>query len=611
MDAAQLQLILAELRAAGTDTAAVEVKRSQTQLPTTVWETMSAFANTNGGLLVLGVDEAGGAFPITGVDDPAKVVGDLQAACAELEPPLRPAIDVIQIDGKMVITAEIVAVPNSRRPCHRAHDGPRQASFVRVGDGDQHLAAAEVDEMLASRSGHDHSLRPAPDGTRLSDSACEAFCAAVRTHRPRRISSSDEEILRSFGALGSDGQPSLAGALALGDDPAGLVQAAQWTLRRFPSDGDPIGTRHAGTHIEGTIGELMDDALDWLEKTLDRTQVERNGRLYDDLDVPIEALREVISNALVHRSFTVESETRPVLIEVSDDTVVVTSPGGLYMGTDARLLGLEFSNGLRNNTLVRICELLHTPTGARIVEHQNVGIKSADEACHVAGTLPPLFVDLPASFQVIMPRRSLDTRGAVARLTAQSIEATPERVRVLASIARIGELRAIATVSGIGRLGFDARLCARVLAPASLEDAAGVLRELERAGLIVRSHLGGTPSWTLAPTPAAAAPSDDPNPKGRTTKPKPAKQPKIDRVGEVLEMIDNATGQELSAKQIGMNLGLTSPNSRARWINRALEHELIEHTKANGFDPTNTYRLTRKGRETVAAARSRRSKTDR
>lgn len=94
-------------------------------------------------------------------------------------------------------------------------------------------------------------------------------------------------------------------------------------------------------------------------------QLARRGQLLDELDVPREALREVISNALIHRSLAEGQRDSSVLVEVADEAVLVTSPGSLHVSADSATLGLAPIAGVRNLSLVRQSEQLRTPSGAR------------------------------------------------------------------------------------------------------------------------------------------------------------------------------------------------------------------------------------------------------
>lgn len=587
LDEAALTAMLEELRGVGSDTQLVEAKRARTALPQTTWETLSAFANGVGGTLLLGVDEGDGQFTVTGVDDPGRTTSNLQSECAELEPPLRPVIATIQLPEGAVVVAEIESLPRTQRPCHRRLSGPHASSFIRVGDSDQRLRSSEVDAMLAVRSGHDHSAKPAPDGAVLDAAAAAEFCAQQRTRSERSAGLADAQILEASGVT-DNRSLTLAGLLALGRLPQRYSPSARMTVRRHPTPADPPGTRHSGEHLEGTIGELLDDALSWLRQQMGTVQVFRHGGLFDDTDVPLEALREIISNALVHRSFAADDTAG--LIELSHDAVVVTSPGGIHVSNDPALLGLGARNGLRNLTLVRICEQLRTPAGARIVEGQNVGIALADRACRAAGTLPAMFADLPTSFQVTMARRSIDPAPAKALADAANVTLSADQHRALSVIHRVAGLGDETVLNPWADVPVDARFIARALAGASVEDAAVVLHDLETAGLLTRSRSRMAPAWFLATRPEAAG--ADSTQRGRRG---------TDRVPELLAAIAASPTTELRATEIGKALGLKSPTSRKRWIDAALDQQLIEPTRSNPFDPAMAYRLTAKGTRQVGA----------
>jgi ATP-dependent DNA helicase RecG len=80
--------IVDNLRALGGDIADVEVKTSRTELPKTTRETFSAFANTHGGVLILGLDETNGFAP-TGMRDLVKLSSDLAMQGDQMSPPSR------------------------------------------------------------------------------------------------------------------------------------------------------------------------------------------------------------------------------------------------------------------------------------------------------------------------------------------------------------------------------------------------------------------------------------------------------------------------------------------------------------------------------------------
>ncbi len=405
--------------------------------------------------------------------------------------------------------------------------------------------------------------------------------------RSNRAGLTPDVILRTTGALDDEGSPTLAGLLVLGDTPERIAPAARITYRRLPNEDDPPGTRHDGRHFEGTIGVILDKVLAQLAADLDSVQVERDGQVFDESDVPRTALRELLSNALVHRSFS-EHLTSSVTVEVSDHAVVITSPGGLHSGTDPSTLGmLTAAAGVRNLTLVRIAEIATTPSGARIIEQQSMGIRSADRACHQAGVLPVLFADHPATFQAMLVRGPLDTESAAKVLEGTDLAGDKDAARLLAASRRLVEVFEMPAAGPFRRVAFDARFAARVLSPTSPEDATVLLKGLENAGALERVRSRTVTAWRPARTAIEAPPE-------RTT---PARhQSNDDRMREVLELIDAAPSHELRPKEIAAALGLTSPTSRNRRIRQAVDSGFIKPTKASVFDPAQSYVLTEQGR---------------
>jgi ATP-dependent DNA helicase RecG len=78
------------------------------------------------------------------------------------------------------------------------------------------------------------------------------------------------------------------------------------------------------------------------------------GTVRDATVFPLEAFRELISNALVHRDLDRWSEGMAVEVRLDDSRLVVTNPGGLY-GITVDRLGKEATTSARNARLVEIC----------------------------------------------------------------------------------------------------------------------------------------------------------------------------------------------------------------------------------------------------------------
>jgi ATP-dependent DNA helicase RecG len=601
VDVVEFEEILAELRHVGTDHQTIEAKKAAGGLPTTTSDTLSAFANTTGGLLLFGVDEDGGRFQVTGVREPSDLQSALQALCAEMEPPLRPLISIVPHTDGDVVVAELAAIPRGQRPCHRAHVGAYNGSYIRVGDADQLMTAAEVDELRSAATGSDDSARPAGAGSDLDVVQLAAVLARIRAGSTRLAAFDDDQLCAHLQLRTAEGEVTLAGLLTVGSNPA-VIAAGSVSYVRHPRAGDPEGTRMAADVLEGPLPVLLDDVLARLAADLGSVQVVRGGAVLDESDAPREALRELVGNALVHRSLSTAMVPVKVRVEVFPDAVVITSPGCLLPGRDAATLGLDVLNSVRNQALVRVAAQLRSPLGNRVIENAASGIKAADEACRMNGTLPPLFSDQPSQFEATLVRGRLDVEAAEAAIVAAGARPDPDMIRLLAVAQRIADLDADGPAHRIGRPPFDARFAARALAPSRPEDAAVVLRRLQDAGLLERGRSLSTPVWRTTRNAAEAAtsepapPTTDGSDASTTPAPGAGNNARLDRVPDLLAAIAASPAGEMRPKDIATALALSSPTSRNRWISRAIDKGLIEATRDSQFDPAMAYRLTAAGR---------------
>lgn len=142
---------IARLRAQRTDDAFVEAKASAKRLGSSVWESVSAFANTSGGLIVLGLAEGDGEFlPVedfainTVRDQFVNGIGDGGVQDAKLTHP--PAYGLVResVDGRPVLAITIAQNPPGSRPCFVTAKGLPGGAYKRVDDKDIKLSAPEV-----------------------------------------------------------------------------------------------------------------------------------------------------------------------------------------------------------------------------------------------------------------------------------------------------------------------------------------------------------------------------------------------------------------------------------------------------------------------------------
>ena len=147
------------MRAAGTDLQSCEVKSAVGKLPKDLAESVSAFSNGSGGIIVLGLSEEEGFKPAPGFD-PKRAQDALAEACyTKLTPAIRPIISIETFEEAPVLVASIPELPPRDKPCHVTTRGTYEGSFIRTGDGDRKLSHYEIDRLIEEHSQPRHDAR--------------------------------------------------------------------------------------------------------------------------------------------------------------------------------------------------------------------------------------------------------------------------------------------------------------------------------------------------------------------------------------------------------------------------------------------------------------------
>lgn len=442
----ELAEIIGQLRTLGADHACVEAKRAQTKLPKSVRETLSAFANTSGGVLILGLDEASG-FHATGVADPAKLAADLGALCSEnMEPPLRPLIQTHHFEGVALVVSEVAELDPARKPAHYRGASMAQGSFIRVADGDRRLSPYEVHMMLANRGQPHDDEQPVP-GARLEhldDALVERFLTRLRRRRSRAFAGLDTQAALRRAKVLIGGDVSLGGLLALGDYPQEFFPQLMLTFVHYPmmTGPDPIsGARFIdNVAAEGPIPVMVDEALIALRRNMSRRSTVRGVGRVDTWEYPERALREAIVNSLVHRDYSELSHGTQVQIEMYPDRLVIRNPGGLYGSVREENLGNEGTSSARNATLLKLLEDIPLPGSDHpICENRGSGIPTMLAALREARLSPPRFMDNIATFTVTFPNHPLMAEEVInksADATRSDRRRVDRRAELLGALGR-------------------------------------------------------------------------------------------------------------------------------------------------------------------------------
>jgi ATP-dependent DNA helicase RecG len=416
--AVELAEIVASLRAVGVEFEDVEVKRASGGVPQSLAETMSAFANARGGIIILGLDEKAG-FTAAGVPDPAAMRDEVAGiARGRLTPALAPSIEVVPFEGTALLVVEVGALPLSQRPCYVTARGAYNGSFIRVGDGDQRLTPYEIDRLRenAGQPRWDEELVPQATMQDLDQGAVLRLLTAARRNSPQAFAGLGEpEALTRLGVLvPDDGSlvPSLAGLLSVGAYPQQFFPQLMVSLAVYPNadpgEPGPGGIRFLDSAaVSGNVPTVVNDAVQAVLRNLRRaSRIVGVGR-EDRWEIGPEVVREAIVNALMHRDYSPQARGTQIQVELFPDRLTVTSPGGLFGNVRIEALGQTRVSSSRNARLAALLQEAGDPlTGRPVAENRGSGIGMMISQVRRDTGVVPLFSANLDFFRVTIPRAS-------------------------------------------------------------------------------------------------------------------------------------------------------------------------------------------------------------
>lgn len=386
-----------------TETQTVELKAAHEGCPTKLYDTLSSFSNQDsGGIIVFGIDESKN-YQVVGVYDPQDLQKKVAEQCRQMMPPVRAVFTFAELAGKTICSAEIPSVDPADRPCFYAGAGRVRGSYVRVGEADQPMTDYEVYsyEAFRKRLRSDERTDAQASLFLLDRDRMQSFVSRMKADRPGFSKLTEEQAFEML-AITRNGVPTLAAILNFGVYPQGYFP--QLAITAIVVQGREIGdTTEDGVRflnnkrIEGTLSDMLSGALLFCRRNMKMETVidPQSGERTDRPEYPIEAIREAVLNALIHRDYSQYTEGTPVQIDFFTDRLEIHSPGGLYGRLTVEDLG-KARPGLRNPALAAMSEFLLK------TENRYSGIPTMRREMEAAGLPEPVFENRRNEFVVIL-----------------------------------------------------------------------------------------------------------------------------------------------------------------------------------------------------------------
>lgn len=299
-------------------------------------KSVSAFANGLGGSIFLGIDDDGS---VKGVADVQHVCEIISAKIRDYMDPL-PEIEMIphkNDEGLNVLQLKVN--PGNYTPYYYVGDGQRVA-FVRVGDESIPATAEHMVRLVLK--GSNKTYDSLVTDYRQDDNT---FIILANEFKKRTEHDWDKKYLLSFGLVTGNGYLTNAGALFSDDCP--LWQSRLYCTRWAGKDkSDAIND----AEFTGNVIMLLRESMNFV-KSNTRKGWEKlpNGRK-NKPEYAERAVLEAMVNHFIHRDYTVIGGE--VHLDIYDDRLTVTSPGGMYNGQIIQNLDIANVSSERRNPIL-------------------------------------------------------------------------------------------------------------------------------------------------------------------------------------------------------------------------------------------------------------------
>jgi len=341
----------------------------------TLIKTCVAFANASGGRIIIGIDDK--THEVIGINptDREKIYNDFANSLYDsTSPNLVAQIYEQSYDGLSVLIIEIPMSP--RKPYFIKSMGVQNGTYIRVGSSTRKASQEYIEDLVreAQRIHYDEEIVHTNIKVISKDLLHDFYGARVTSKRLLA-----DKITALKPANKEEYCPTVSGTLMFSENPHHYIPEALIRCTWFKG----IDGRHIirTEDITGTIEQQAVNSFNIISHWL-TTHFELQGvKLKNQLPIPVEALREAIMNALLHRKYSIPGAIKIAFFE---NRLEIFNPGCFPGLVDVNSLG-DGTTYLRNPTLVRLA--YHS----KLVETRGTGIRLIYESCKKLGIKQPIY----------------------------------------------------------------------------------------------------------------------------------------------------------------------------------------------------------------------------
>lgn len=397
-----------------TETSRIETKSAKDGFPKKCYDTISAFANKSGGIIIFGIDEEND-FSLNDVYDINDLQKQITSLCSDaFEPIIRPEFLSVEYKNKKLLVVQINELAQNKKPCFYKPKGLNKGSYTRVGDRDDVMTDYEIYALQSYNDRVFEDSRPIRNAelSDLNKEKLEEYIEKVKKNKPNFAKNDFNKCLKLCHIIDNNEDkifPTLAGMLLFGEYPQLFYPQIFVACTNIPGlqmgDTNSLGERFIDNkRIEGTIEEMLLGTMNFLERNMKSSVVINDkGIRIDRAEYPLKALREAVVNALVHRDYSAQKETVYIAVNMYKDRIEIISPGALFGSNKLEKLGTSDVMETRNPTIVKILE-----ENSSILENRHSGIETIRREMMAYGLPEPEFYNERDSFKVIFRKEKIE-----------------------------------------------------------------------------------------------------------------------------------------------------------------------------------------------------------
>ena len=356
----------------------IEAKKALGGLPKSIWETYSAFANTLGGVILLGVIEtADKTFDSVNLPNPDSLIREFWRI---INNPLKVSVNILagkdvyveEVDGDRIIVIKVPRADRADKPVYVDND--IRNTYRRSGEGDYRCTYEEYQAMVrdAAIQSPDMRLVRGMGLEALNSGSIRSFRQRMKLYRPGHMWErlDDEAFLQKIGAAGIDAggslHPTSAGLLMFGN--------RQDILRAYPN--------YALTYREQLDAEDLWTNIAWSGNVYEFYYWACN-KLQQDVKTPVhQALREVLANCLVNADY---HGCGGIVVSKGHQEITLSNPGSFRVSLDTAKNGGV--SDPRNAAMARMFHLID------VGEYTGGGIPNLYRVWKTEGWPEPVFTE--------------------------------------------------------------------------------------------------------------------------------------------------------------------------------------------------------------------------